>query len=119
MERNSAGQVIVKESGSLLLSIPCITSTISINAYNRFLLDEKEFTELVVTVDKDALITNLANSLNSALNTIDILNFNASSSITGSTGTGTGRGTGTGTGGGTGGGSRPPGGGGTGPRQRL
>lgn len=111
MERNSAGQVIVKESGSLLLSIACLTSTISINTYNRFLLDEKEFTELVVTVDKDALITNLANSLNSALNTIDILNFNASSSITGSTGTGTG--------GGTGGGSRPPGGGGTGPRQRL
>jgi hypothetical protein len=63
MERNSAGQVIVKESGSLLLSIPCITSTISINTYNRFLLDEKEFTELVPTIDKDALINRLESEL--------------------------------------------------------
>jgi hypothetical protein len=63
MERNSAGQVIVKESGSLLLSIQCLTSTISINAYNRFLLDEREFTELVPTIDKDALINSLESQL--------------------------------------------------------
>jgi hypothetical protein len=63
MQRNSAGQVIVKESGSLLLSIPCLTSTITIRTYDRFLLDEKEFTELVPTIDKDALINSLESQL--------------------------------------------------------
>jgi hypothetical protein len=63
MERNSVGQVIIKESGSLLLSIPCITSTISVNTYNRFLLDEREFTELTPTIDKDALINRLETEL--------------------------------------------------------
>jgi hypothetical protein len=63
MERNSIGQVIIKESGSLLLSIPCITSTISVNTYNRFLLDEREFTELTPTIDKDALINRLESEL--------------------------------------------------------
>lgn len=63
MERNNVGQVIIKESGSLLLSIPCITSTISVNTYNRFLLDEREFTELTPTIDKDALINSLESRL--------------------------------------------------------
>ena len=73
MERNNVGQVIIKESGSLLLSIPCITSTISVNTYNRFLLDEREFTELTPTIDKDALIRELTgqvNSLNSTVNNL-------------------------------------------------
>jgi len=75
MERNSAGQVIIKESGSLLLSIPCITSTISVNTYNRFLLDEKEFTELTPTIDKDVLINRLENdiiALNSKITKLDV-----------------------------------------------
>jgi len=76
MERNSAGQVIVKESGSLLLSIPCITSTISIKTYDRFLLDEREFTELVPTIDKDAIINSLEKNV-AALNT-NINTLNAS-----------------------------------------
>jgi len=76
MQRNSAGQVIVKESGSLLLSIPCITSTISINTYNRFLLDEREFTELVPTIDKDALINKLENDIATANTTINVLSAN-------------------------------------------
>lgn len=74
MQRNSAGQVIVKESGSLLLSIPCITSTISIKTYDRFLLDEREFTELVPTIDKDALINKLENDVAAAKVTINTLN---------------------------------------------
>jgi hypothetical protein len=76
MQRNSAGQVIVKESGSLLLSIPCLTSTISINTYNRFLLDEREFTELVPTIDKDALINKLENDIVTATKTINVLSAN-------------------------------------------
>ena len=74
MQRNSAGQVIVKESGSLLLSIPCITSTISIKTYDRFLLDEREFTELVPTIDKDALINKLEKDVAAAKVTINTLN---------------------------------------------
>jgi hypothetical protein len=76
MERNSAGQVIVKENGSLLLSIPCITSTISIKIYDRFLLDEREFTELVPTIDKDALINKLENDVAVANKTINVLSAN-------------------------------------------
>jgi hypothetical protein len=76
MERNSIGQVIIKESGSLLLSIPCITSTISVNTYNRFLLDEREFTELTPTIDKDALINRLENDIITLNNNINILNAN-------------------------------------------
>jgi hypothetical protein len=76
MERNSIGQVIIKESGSLLLSIPCITSTISVNTYNRFLLDEREFTELTPTIDKDALINRLENDVATATKTINVLSSN-------------------------------------------
>jgi len=76
MERNSAGQVIVKESGSLLLSIPCITSTISIKTYDRFLLDEREFTELTPTIDKDALINKLEIDIATANTTINVLSAN-------------------------------------------
>ena len=76
MERNSIGQVIIKESGSLLLSIPCITSTISVNTYNRFLLDEREFTELTPTIDKDALINKLENDVAAANTTINVLSAN-------------------------------------------
>jgi hypothetical protein len=76
MERNSVGQVIIKESGSLLLSIPCITSTISVNTYNRFLLDEREFTELTPTIDKDALINKLENDVAAANTTINVLSAN-------------------------------------------
>lgn len=77
MERNSIGQVVIKESGSLLLSIPCITSTISVNTYNRFLLDEREFTELTPTIDKDALINRLESELLIANTTITQNQINA------------------------------------------
>jgi hypothetical protein len=63
MERNSLGQVIVNESGSLTISILCRETTIPISVYNRFLLDNKEFTELVPTIDKDALINSLESEL--------------------------------------------------------
>jgi hypothetical protein len=60
MERNSLGQVIVNESGSLTISILCRETTIPISVYNRFLLANKEFTELVPTIDTEALIRELA-----------------------------------------------------------
>lgn len=67
MKRNSLGQVIVNESGSLTISILCRETTIPISVYNRFLLDNKEFTELVPTIDKDALIRDLTDRINSLL----------------------------------------------------
>jgi hypothetical protein len=84
MERNSLGQIIVNESGSLTISILCKESTISINTYDRFLLDNKEFDELTPLIDKDSLINDLSNQLNNANNIISNLNnrlANASGSI--------------------------------------
>lgn len=73
MERNSLGQVIVNESGSSVVNILALEQTITLNQYNRFLLNNKEFTELVPTIDKDALIrdlTNQVNTLNSSVNSL-------------------------------------------------
>lgn len=73
MERNSLGQFIVNESGSSTVSIKVNEQYISLDQYNRFLLDNKEFTELTPTIDKDALIkelTNQVNSLNSTVNSL-------------------------------------------------
>lgn len=73
MERNSLGQFIVNESGNSVVSILCQEQVITLNQYNRFLLDNKEFTELTPTIDKDALIkelTNQVSSLNSAVNSL-------------------------------------------------
>lgn len=93
MERNSLGQIIVNESGSLTVSIECKESTISINTYDRFLLDNKEFNELTPLIDKDSLINDLSNQLNNANNIISNLNsrlFNVTgSATTGSTSGGT------------------------------
>jgi len=63
MERNSLGQVVVKENTSAIISIPCKENFITIDQYKRFLLDNKEFTELTPTIDKDALIESLINDL--------------------------------------------------------
>jgi uncharacterized membrane protein YgcG len=82
MERNSLGQVIVNESGSAIISIPCKEQFITINQYNRFLLDNKEFTELTPTIDKDAVIASLTSELNSALQ--QIYNSTPNISISGS-----------------------------------
>jgi uncharacterized membrane protein YgcG len=82
MTRNSLGQIIVNETGSMALPVLCLESTISIPVYNRFLLDNKEFTELVPTVDKDALIKELSTRLESANLVINTL----SSSIANSSG---------------------------------
>jgi hypothetical protein len=73
MERNSLGQVIVNESGSLTISILCKETTIPISVYNRFLLDNKEFTELVPTIDKDALIRELTNQVDTLNNSVNSL----------------------------------------------
>jgi hypothetical protein len=73
MERNSLGQVIVNESGSLTISILCRETTIPISVYNRFLLDNKEFTELVPTIDKDALIRELTNQVDTLNNSVNSL----------------------------------------------
>jgi hypothetical protein len=73
MERNSLGQFIVNESGSSTVSIEVTEQYISLDQYNRFLLDNKEFTELTPTIDKDALIKELTtqvNTLNSTVNSL-------------------------------------------------
>ena len=67
MERNSLGQVIVNESGSMTVSILCKENFIPISVYSRFLSNNKEFTELTPLVDKDALIRELTNRINSLL----------------------------------------------------
>jgi hypothetical protein len=71
MERNSLGQFIVNESGSSTVSIKVTEQYISLDQYNRFLLDNKEFTELTTTIDKDALIKELTNQVNSLNGTIN------------------------------------------------
>lgn len=87
MERNSLGQIVVNESGSLTLKILAVESTIPVTVYNRFLLDNKEFTELVPTVDKDALIRELSDRLNNSITTINTLINNTGSSAPGGSGT--------------------------------
>jgi hypothetical protein len=77
MERNSLGQFIVNESGSSTVSIKVTEQYISLDQYNRFLLNNKEFTELTPTIDKDALINSLTNQVNSLNNTVNNLNINA------------------------------------------
>jgi hypothetical protein len=77
MERNSLGQFIVNESGSSIVSIKVTEQYISLDQYNRFLLNNKEFTELTPTIDKDALINSLTNQVNSLNNTVNNLNINA------------------------------------------
>jgi hypothetical protein len=74
MVRNSLGQIITNESSSLTVSILCRESTITLPTYNRFLLDNKEFTELVPTIDKDALIQTLSNEVTTLNNSINVLN---------------------------------------------
>lgn len=74
MVRNSLGQIITNESGSLIVSILCRESTITLPTYNRFLLDDKEFTELVPTIDKDALIQSLSNEVVTLNNSVNVLN---------------------------------------------
>jgi hypothetical protein len=73
MARNSLGQFIVNESGSSIVSIKVTEQYISLDQYNRFLLDNKEFTELTPTIDKDALIRSLTNQVNSLNGTINNL----------------------------------------------
>jgi hypothetical protein len=77
MVRNSLGQIITNESGSLTVSILCRESTITLPTYNRFLLDDKEFAELVPTIDKDALINSLEAQLQQSQNTINRLDINS------------------------------------------
>ena len=86
MERNSLGQIIVNEDNNLTLKILAIESTIPVTVYNRFLLDNKEFTELVPNIDKDALIRDLSSRLDRSLNTINTLisSSNLNTGITGS-----------------------------------
>jgi hypothetical protein len=74
MATNSLGQFIVEESGSSIVSIKVTEQYISLDQYNRFLLDNKEFTELTPTIDKDALINNLTNQINTLNNTVNTLN---------------------------------------------
>jgi hypothetical protein len=73
MERNSLGQVIVNESGSSVVSILALEQSITLNQYNRFLLNNKEFTELVPTIDKDALIRELTNQVDTLNNSVNSL----------------------------------------------
>ncbi len=87
MERNSLGQVIVKENEPVIIGIPCKESFITITQYQRFLLDDKEFTELVPIIDKDTLIATLTSELNFALERINQLtptSVISSTTITGS-----------------------------------
>lgn len=63
MARNSLGQFIVQESGSSVVSIKCDELYITKTQYDLFLLDNKEFTELTPTIDKDALINSLKSQL--------------------------------------------------------
>jgi hypothetical protein len=73
MATNSLGQFIVNESGSSVVSIKITEQYISLDQYNRFLLDNKEFTELTPTIDKDALIKSLTNQVDSLNGTINNL----------------------------------------------
>lgn len=73
MKRNSLGQVIVNESGSSVVSILALERSITLNQYNRFLLNNKEFTELVPTIDKDALIRELTNQVDTLNNSVNSL----------------------------------------------
>jgi hypothetical protein len=73
MARNSLGQFIVQESGSSIVSIKCDELYITKTQYDLFLLDNKEFTELTPTIDKDALINSLTNQINGLNNTISVL----------------------------------------------
>lgn len=77
MERNSLGQVVVKENTSAIISIPCKENFITIDQYKRFLLDNKEFTELTPTIDKDALIESLTNDLTYNQNLINQLTIDS------------------------------------------
>ncbi len=63
MARNSLGQFIVQESGSSVVSIKSDELYITKTQYDLFLLDNKEFTELTPTIDKDALINRLESEL--------------------------------------------------------
>lgn len=74
MARNSLGQFIVQESGSSVVSILCKESYITKTQYDLFLLDNKEFTELTPTIDKDALINSLTTQINGLNNQINVLN---------------------------------------------
>jgi hypothetical protein len=78
MARNSLGQFIVQESGSSVVSIKCDELYITKTQYDLFLLDNKEFTELTPTIDKDALINSLTNEITGLNNQINILSTNAS-----------------------------------------
>ena len=77
MARNSLGQFIVQESGSSVVSIKCDELYITKTQYDLFLLDNKEFTELTPTIDKDALINSLTNEITGLNNTINILSTDA------------------------------------------
>jgi hypothetical protein len=77
MERNSLGQLIVNESGSSTVSIKVTEQYISLDQYNRFLLDNKEFTELTPTIDKDALIKSLTTQVDTLNNQVNNLITNA------------------------------------------
>lgn len=74
MARNSLGQFIVQESGSSVVSIKCDELYITKTQYDLFLLDNKEFTELTPTIDKDALINSLTTQINGLNNQINVLN---------------------------------------------
>jgi hypothetical protein len=71
MARNSLGQFIVQESGSSVVSIKCDELYITKTQYDLFLLDNKEFTELTPTIDKDALINSLTNEITALNNQIN------------------------------------------------
>lgn len=82
MARNSLGQFIVQESGSSVVSIKCDELYITKTQYDLFLLDNKEFTELTPTIDKDALINSLTNEITGLNNTINILSTDAKGGFT-------------------------------------
>jgi hypothetical protein len=77
MATNSLGQFIVEENGNSTVSIKVNEQYISLDQYNRFLLDNKEFTELTPTIDKDALINSLTNQVNTLNNAVNNLTINA------------------------------------------
>jgi len=76
MARNSLGQFIVQESGSSVVSIKCDELYITKTQYDLFLLDNKEFTELTPTIDKDALINSLTNEITGLNNQINVFKTN-------------------------------------------
>ena len=82
MARNSLGQFIVQEGGSSVVSIKCDELYITKTQYDLFLLDNKEFTELTPTIDKDALINSLTNEITGLNNTINILSTDAKGGFT-------------------------------------